>query len=130
MTPFLDVNRPLQVKSPLGPVVRQGDDQWLNLVKWVVNITVLAEEKGVTRANVDAQKQSPDPEVRRMLGGTAGLSKQLGVNDDWGYQVIKAVGNYGEIYDRTLGEGSPLKLPRGLNKLWSDGGLIYSPPFM
>ena len=120
----------LIAKSPLGPVVRQGDDQWLNLVKWVVNVTILAEEKGVTRANVEAQKASPDPEVRRMLGGTAGLSKQLGVNDDWAFQVIKAIGNYGEIFDRTLGEGSPLKLPRGLNRLWSDGGLIYSPPFM
>lgn len=120
----------LIAKSPLGPVVRQGDDQWLNLVKWVVNVTVLAEEKGITRANVESQKASPDPEVRRMLGGTPGLSKQLGVGDDWAFQVIKAVGNYGEIYDRTLGEGSSLKLPRGLNKLWSDGGLIYSPPFM
>lgn len=120
----------LIAKSPLGPVVRQGDDQWLNLVKWVVNVTVLAEEKGVTRANVEAQKASADPEVRRMLGGTAGLSKQLGVNDDWAFQVIKAVGNYAEIYDRTLGEGSPLKLPRGMNKLWSDGGMMYSPPFL
>lgn len=120
----------LLAKSPLGPMVRQGDDQWLNIVKWVVNITVLAEEKKLTRANVDASRDSRDPEVKRMLGGTPGLSKAMGLNDDWGYQVIKQVGNYAEIYDRTLGEGSMLKLPRGLNKLWSDGGLLYSPPFL
>ena len=120
----------LIAKSPLGPMVRQGDDQWLNIVKWVVNVTVLAEEKGVTKANVDQQKTSPDPEVRRMLGGTAGLSKQLGLSDDWAFQVIRSIGNYGEIYDRTLGDGSPLKLPRGLNNLWNKGGLMYSPPFL
>ena len=120
----------LLAKSPLGPVVRQGDDQLLNIVKWIVNVTILAEEKKVTRANVDENRNSADPEVKRMLGGTPGLSKQLGLNDDWAYQVIKAVGNYAEIYDRTLGEGSSLKLPRGLNKLWSDGGLLYSPPFL
>jgi general L-amino acid transport system substrate-binding protein len=120
----------LLAKSPLGPVVRQGDDQWLNIIKWVVNVTILAEEKKITKANVDANRASSDPEVKRMLGGSPGMSKQLGLADDWAYQVIKAVGNYGEIYDRTLGEGSTLKLPRGLNKLWSDGGLMYSPPFL
>lgn len=120
----------LLAKSPLGPMVRQGDDQWLNIVKWVVNVTILAEEKKVSRANVDASRQSNDPEVRRMLGGTPGLSKQLGLPDDWAYQVVKQVGNYGEIYDRTLGEQSTLKLPRGLNRLWNDGGLLYSPPFL
>ena len=120
----------LLAKSPLGPMVRQGDDQWLNIVKWIVNVTILAEEKKVTRANVDESRNSADPEVKRMLGGTPGMSKQLGLNDDWAYQVIKAVGNYGEIYDRTLGEGSALKLPRGLNKLWNEGGLLYSPPFL
>ena len=120
----------LIAKSPLGPVVRQGDDQWLNVVKWVENVTILADEKGLTRANVAAHRNDPDPEVRRMLGGTPGLSKQLGLSDDWAFQVIKAIGNYGEIYDRTVGEHSALKLPRGLNKLWSDGGLMYSPPFL
>ena len=120
----------LLAKSPLGPLVRQGDDQWLNIVKWVVNATILAEEKKITKANVDASRASNDPEVKRMLGGTAGLSKQLGINDDWAYQVIKQIGNYAEIYDRTVGEGSPIKLPRGLNKLWSEGGLLYSPPFL
>ena len=120
----------LLAKSPLGPMVRQGDDQWLNIVKWVVNVTILAEEKHLTRANVEANRTSNDPEVRRMLGGTPGLSKQLGLSDDWAYQVIRQIGSYAEIYDRTLGEGSFLKLPRGLNKLWSDGGLLYSPPFL
>ena len=120
----------LLAKSPLGPMVRQGDDQWLNIVKWVVNVTFLAEEKKLTRANVDANRNSTDPEVKRMLGGTPGLSKQLGLADDWAYQIIKQVGSYAEIYDRTLGEGSSLKLPRGLNKLWNDGGLLYSPPFL
>lgn len=120
----------LLAKSPLGPMVRQGDDQWLNIVKWVVNVTILAEEKKVTRANVDASRTSNDPEVKRMLGGTPGLSKQLGISDDWAYQVIKQIGNYGEIYDRTVGEGSTIKLPRGLNKQWNEGGLLYSPPFL
>ncbi len=120
----------LLAKSPLGPVVRQGDDQWLNVVKWVVNVTFLAEEKGITRADVDSHKNSPDPEVKRMLGGTPGMSKQLGLADDWAYQVIKTVGSYGEIYERTVGKDSPLKLPRGLNKPWNDGGLLFSPPFL
>jgi general L-amino acid transport system substrate-binding protein len=117
-------------KSPLGPMVRQGDDQWLNIVKWVVNVTFLAEEKKLTSATVDAARTSPDPEIKRMLGGTPGLSKQMGLADDWAYQVIKQIGSYAEIYDRTLGEHSPLKLPRGLNRLWNEGGLLYSPPFL
>lgn len=120
----------LIAKSPLGPVVRQGDDQWLNIVKWLVNVTILAEEKHITRANVAEQRSSSDPEVKRMLGGTPGMAKQLGLNDDWAFQVIKTIGNYGEIYERTVGADSPLKLPRGLNKLWNDGGLMYSPPFL
>ena len=120
----------LLAKSPLGPVVRQGDDQWLNIVKWVVNVTFLAEEKGITRADVDSHRNSPDPEVKRMLGGTPGMSKQLGLADGWAYQVIKTVGNYGEIYERTVGKDSALKLPRGLNKQWNDGGLLFSPPFL
>jgi general L-amino acid transport system substrate-binding protein len=120
----------LLAKSPLGPLVRQGDDQWLNIVKWVVNVTILAEEKKLTQANVEASRNSADPEVKRMLGGTPGMSKQMGLADDWALQVIKQVGSYAEIYDRTLGEHSSLKLPRGLNALWSDGGLLYSPPFL
>jgi general L-amino acid transport system substrate-binding protein len=100
------------------------------IVKWVVNVTFLAEEKKLTSATVDAARTSPDPEIKRMLGGTPGLSKQMGLADDWAYQVIKQIGSYAEIYDRTLGEHSPLKLPRGLNRLWNEGGLLYSPPFL
>jgi general L-amino acid transport system substrate-binding protein len=118
-------------KSPLGPMVRQGDDQWLNIIRWVVYVTFLAEEKQITQANVDQVKATThDPEVKRMLGVTPGSGKALGLSDDWAYQVIKAVGNYGEIYDRNLGEKSPLKLPRRLNRQWYDGGLIYAPPFL
>jgi general L-amino acid transport system substrate-binding protein len=120
----------LLAKSPLGAMVRQGDDQWLNIVKWVINVSFLAEEKGLTQANVDSKRNSPDPEVKRMLGGTPGMSKQLGLADDWAYQEIKQVGNYDEIYERTVGMNSPLKLPRGLNKLWNEGGLLFSPPFL
>jgi general L-amino acid transport system substrate-binding protein len=120
----------LLAKSPLGPVVRQGDDQWLNIVKWVVYVTFIAEEKKLTSANVDEGLGSKDPEVLRMLGKTPGYAKQLGLADDWALRVIKAVGNYAEIYDRNLGEGSVLKLPRGLNKQWSDGGLLFAPPFL
>jgi general L-amino acid transport system substrate-binding protein len=118
-------------KSPLGPMVRQGDDQWLNIIRWVVYVTFLAEEKHITQANVDQVKATThDPEVKRMLGVTPGSGKALGLGDDWAYQVIKAVGNYGEIYERNLGEKSPLKLPRRLNRQWYEGGLIYAPPFL
>jgi general L-amino acid transport system substrate-binding protein len=117
-------------KSPLGPVVRQGDDQWLNIVKWVVYATFLAEEKGLTSANVEGGLESRDPEVQRMLGKTPGLSKQLGLEDNWALMVIKQLGNYSEIYERTVGPDTPLKLERGLNRLWKDGGLLYAAPFL
>lgn len=118
-------------KSPLGPIVRQGDDQWLNIVKWTLYATLLAEENGVDSTNIDAQRSgTPNAEVARLLGKTPGLSKQLGLADDWGYQIIKQVGNYAQIYDRSLGEKSPLKLPRGFNRLWTDGGLQYAPPLL
>lgn len=118
-------------KSPLAPVVRQGDDQWLNIVKWVVYVTFLAEEKGLTKENVDAAlKTSNDPEVMRMLGKTDGLSKQLGLADDWGLKVIEQTGNYSELYERTFGPNTPLKIDRDANRLWSNGGLIYAPPFL
>ena len=118
-------------KSPLGPIVRQGDDQWLNIVKWTIYATLLAEENGVDSANVEAKRaDGANAEVARLLGKTPGLSKQLGLADDWAYQIVKQVGNYGQIYDRSLGEKSPLKLPRGLNKLWTEGGLQSAPPFL
>ena len=117
-------------KEPLGPVVRQGDDAWFNIVKWTFNAMIEAEELGVTSANVDAMKaDSKAPSVRRLVGLEGIAGKGLGLNDDWAYQVIKQVGNYGEVFDRNVGAGSPLKISRGLNALWSKGGIMYAPAF-
>ncbi|VFR27439.1 Glutamate Aspartate periplasmic binding protein precursor GltI (TC 3.A.1.3.4) [plant metagenome] len=116
-------------KSPLGPFVRQDDPNWISIVRWTVNALVAAEELGVTSANADSHAQSKDPQVRRLLGLEPGLGKSFGLDDRWAYTVIKAVGNYGEIWDRNLGPKTPLKLERGLNALWNQGGLLYSPPF-
>ena len=116
-------------KEPLGPVVRHGDNQWGDVVRWSRNVLVIAEEKGVTSKNVDkVKKNSADPEVKRLLGLEGDLEKKLGLSNDWAYRVVKQVGNYGEIYDRNVGKGSPLQLERGLNQLWSKGGILYSPP--
>lgn len=115
-------------KEPLGPVVRQGDDGWFNIVKWTLFALVNAEELGVTTANVESQKDSENPEIRRLLGLEGIKGKGLGLADDWAYQIVKQVGNYGEIFERNVGMGSPLKITRGLNALWRDGGLQYVPP--
>jgi len=115
-------------KEPLGPVVRRGDDEWFAVVKWVVYALIEAEELGITQANADAQRASANPAVLRLLGVSEDLGKSLQLDRDWAYRAIKAVGNYGEIYERNLGSGSTLKLPRGANRLWSKGGLIYAPP--
>ncbi len=115
-------------KEPLGPVVRQGDDQWFNIVKWTHNAMLNAEELGVTSANAEEMKKSRDPNVRRLIGLEGPKGNGLGLNDDWAYQVVKQVGNYGESFDRNVGEGSPLKVSRGINALWSNGGLQYAPP--
>ncbi len=116
-------------KEPLGPVVRQGDDAWFNIVKWTLNAMIEAEELGVTQANVDEMKaNSKNPGVRRLLGLEGIAGKGLGLNDDWAYQIIKQVGNYGEIFKRNVGADSPLKIDRGLNALWSKGGIMYAPP--
>ncbi|MBY4675417.1 amino acid ABC transporter substrate-binding protein [Marinobacterium arenosum] len=115
-------------KEPLGPVVRQGDDQWFNIVKWSLNAMITAEELGVTSANVDQKKSDNNPNVQRLLGGSEGLAKGMGIGEDWGYQIVKQVGNYGESFDRNVGMGSPLKIDRGLNAQWNQGGLLYSPP--
>lgn len=118
-------------KEPLGPVVRQGDNQWGDIVRWTLYALILAEEHGVTQANVDQmRKTSTDPEVRRLLGVEGGFGRMLGLDDAWAYRAIKAVGNYGEIFNRNVGPGSPLKLDRGLNALWSAPrpGLMYAPP--
>ena len=116
-------------KEPLGPATRHGDDQWSDIVTWVLNATVTAEEKGVTSANVDDMMGSNDPEVLRLLGVEGDLGGMFGLNADWAYQIIKQVGNYGEIFERNIGVNTPIGLPRGLNALWTNGGLQYSPPF-
>ncbi|CAA6604683.1 amino-acid transporter subunit; periplasmic-binding component of ABC superfamily [Rhodospirillaceae bacterium LM-1] len=115
-------------KEPFAPAVRHGDDQWFDLVKWSVYAMMEAEEKGVTSANIDSLKGGSDPTIKRLLGETPGLGKALGVNEDWAYQIVKQVGNYGESFDRNVGANSKLKLPRGLNALWNQGGLMYAPP--
>ncbi|HEY8495496.1 MAG TPA: amino acid ABC transporter substrate-binding protein [Limnochordales bacterium] len=112
-------------KEPLAPVVRHGDDRWYDVVSWVVYATFFAEEKGITSENV-ATFESPDPDVQRFLGKTGGLGAMLGLSNDWAVKVIQAVGNYAEIFERNLG---PLGLPRGLNRQWTDGGLLYAMPF-
>lgn len=115
-------------KEPLGPVVRQGDDAWFNIVKWTLNAMIEAEEMGVTQANIDEMEKRKNPGIRRLLGLEGIGGKGLGLNDDWAYQIIKQVGNYGEIFDRNVGKDSPLKIERGLNALWSKGGIMYAPP--
>ena len=116
-------------KEPLGPATRQGDDQWSDIITWVLNATITAEEKGITQANVDKMKSSKDPEVLRLLGVEGSQGKELGLSNDWAYNIIKSVGNYGEIFERNIGVNTPIGLPRGLNALWTKGGLQYSPPF-
>ena len=116
-------------KEPLGPVVRQGDDEWFNIVKWSLFAMVNAEELGVTSANVDEMKTTTtDPNVRRLLGLEGVKGDWMGLPDNWGYSIVKQVGNYGEAFERNVGKGSPLGISRGLNALWSKGGLQYAPP--
>jgi general L-amino acid transport system substrate-binding protein len=115
-------------KEPLGPFVRHGDDQWFDIVKWVHFAMLNAEELNVNRANVDEQLKSENPEVKRLLGGENNFGEQLGLTKDWGYRIVKLVGNYGEVFERNVGQGSPLKIARGLNALWSKGGVQYAPP--
>ncbi|HIJ61309.1 MAG TPA: amino acid ABC transporter substrate-binding protein [Rhodospirillaceae bacterium] len=115
-------------KEPLATAVRQGDDQWFNIVKWTFQAMIEAEERGVTSANVDDMTKSSDPNVQRLLGVTAGMGKGLGVDDKWAYNIIKQVGNYGESFERNVGHGSKLKLDRGLNALWTRGGMMYAIP--
>ena len=116
-------------KEPLGPATRHGDDQWSDIITWVLNATVTAEEKGVTSANIDSMKKSKDPEILRLLGVEGSQGKELGLSTDWAYNIIKSVGNYGEIFERNIGVKTPIGLERGLNALWINGGLQYSPPF-
>ncbi len=115
-------------KEPLGPVVRQGDDEWLNIVSWTHYAMLNAEELGVTQANVEEMKASTNPDIRRLLGVEGDFGVQMGLTNDWAANIIKGVGNYGEVFERNLGAATPLAIARGLNALWSKGGLQYAPP--
>jgi general L-amino acid transport system substrate-binding protein len=115
-------------KEPLAPVVRHGDDQWYDIVNWTVMALIQAEEFGITSKNVDEMLKSQDPEIQRFLGVTPGLGKALGLDEKWAYNMIKQVGNYGEIFERNVGKNTPLGLERGLNALWINGGLMYALP--
>lgn len=116
-------------KEPLAPVVRQNDSNWRDIVSWTVNALIAAEEYGITKGNVDEQLKSKDPEIQRLLGVNGDLGKMLSLDNKWAYNAIKQLGNYGELFERHLGEKTPLGLTRGPNQLWNKGGLIYSPPF-
>ncbi len=116
-------------KEPLGPLVRHGDDNWFDIVKWTVNCTILAEDLGVDSSNVDDMMGSDDPRILNMLGVEGDLGQALGLDNDFCANVIRAVGNYGEIYDRALGPDTVFNVPRGLNAQWTEGGILYSPPF-
>jgi general L-amino acid transport system substrate-binding protein len=115
-------------KEPLGPVVRHGDNQFADIVRWAQYAMIEAEEYGITSKNVDEMLKSDNPSIKRILGVTPGMGKALGVDERWVYTIVRQVGNYGEAFDRNLGMGSPLKIDRGLNKLWTEGGLQYAPP--
>jgi general L-amino acid transport system substrate-binding protein len=115
-------------KEPLGPAVRQGDNQFADIVRWAFYAMIEAEEYGITSQNVDEMTKSENPTIKRILGVTPGMGKALGVDEKWVYTIIKQVGNYGESFERNVGMGSPLKIERGLNALWTKGGLQYAPP--
>ncbi|MCP5088149.1 MAG: amino acid ABC transporter substrate-binding protein [Rhodobacteraceae bacterium] len=118
-------------KEPLGPLVRHGDDQWGDVVRWTLNALITAEELGITSANIKeaAMSAGDNPEVNRLLGTEGNLGAMLGLSGDWAKNAIMAGGNYGEIFERNIGENTPIGLSRGLNAQWTNGGLIYSPPF-
>ena len=116
-------------KEPLAPAVRHGDNQWKDIVSYSVLAMINAEEMGITSKNVDQMLKSKDPKIRRFLGTSPGNGKALGLSEKWAYNIIKQVGNYGEIFERNVGVKTPLGIERGLNALWTKGGLLYSPPF-
>jgi general L-amino acid transport system substrate-binding protein len=116
-------------KEPLGPMVRHGDDQWLDLIKYVLDGMIEAEELGITQANVDEMTKSDDPVIKRFLGVTPGYGKAVGVDEKWMYNIIKQIGNYGDSFERNVGKNTALKLERGQNALWTNGGLMYAIPF-
>jgi general L-amino acid transport system substrate-binding protein len=117
-------------KEPIGPMVKTNDTTWFHIVRWTSSAVIAAEELGVNSVNVDdLRKTGTNPELKRLLGVGDDLGQKLGLSQDWSYNIVKQVGNYGEIFKRNVGERTPLGLPRGLNALWSDGGLLMSPPF-
>jgi len=115
-------------KEPLGPATRNDDDEWYDVVKWTVNALLTAEEMGITSANVDEHLTSEDPNVQRLLGVAPGMGEAMKINEEWAYNAIKQVGNYEEIFERHVGVNTPLGFQRGVNALWTDGGLMYAPP--
>jgi general L-amino acid transport system substrate-binding protein len=115
-------------KEPLGPLVRHGDDQWFDIVKWVHFALLNAEELGVSQKTIEEVMKSTQPEIRRLVGAEGAYGEQLGLTKDWVVRIVKHVGNYGEIFDRNLGTGSKLGISRGLNRLWTKGGIQYAPP--
>lgn len=115
-------------KDPLGPTVRQGDDQWFNVVRWTHYAMVDAEESGITSTNADEMKKSDNPQIRRLLGVEGDFGTNLGLGNDWAYNIVKQVGNYGEVFEKTVGPSTPLGIARGPNALWTKGGLQYAPP--
>ena len=115
-------------KEPLGPLVRAGDSEWADIARWTLNCMINAEEYGITSENVDEMADSNDPNIQRILGAADGLGSKIGLPDDFCAKAVKAVGNYGESYERNVGPDTPLQLDRGLNALWSDGGVLYAPP--
>jgi general L-amino acid transport system substrate-binding protein len=115
-------------KEPLAPAVRHGDDQWFDIVKWVHFAMLDAEELGVSSKTVDEAAKSPQPEIKRLVGTEGAYGEQLGLTKDWVVRIVKLVGNYGEVYERNVGTGSKLGITRGLNRLWTKGGIQYAPP--
>jgi general L-amino acid transport system substrate-binding protein len=115
-------------KEPVGPAVHRGDDEWFAIARWTLFAMIEAEELGLSSANIDAQKASGGPDVKRFAGAGDDLGRFLGLDKEWSYRIVKQVGNYGEVYERNVGAQSKVKLPRGLNNLWTKGGLMYSPP--
>ncbi len=115
-------------KEPLGPMVRHGDDQWFDIVKWTLFAMVNAEELGITQKNADEMAKSDKPEMKRAVGTDGNFGEQLGLTKDWLLRIVKAVGNYGESFDRNVGAGSKLNISRGLNNLWNKGGIQFAPP--
>lgn len=115
-------------KEPLGPLVRHGDNAWGDLARWTLNAMINAEEMGITSANAAEMKNSKNPGIVRLMGGSGDLGEQLGVSNDWAFNIVTMVGNYGEVFEKHLGASTPLKIARGLNELWSKGGILYAPP--